>query len=134
MEDISCVAEGNLVYIVDEGILRTELPSDSRQPEDKYDRAFRYDGDPFYVANPFSATTFASEYVTRNKDDMLYAVVSETYLDDEDYEIVARDSDLVVCNEEYDATNVIYSVARINGKVIENFIKGQQNYGKKCPF
>lgn len=107
------------VYLLDEGILLTEKDEDFESYNIVYDKKYGYyDEGQCYVATLEDAINQAKQYVSEGVDNT-YAVVSNTILNDD---IDINDDDLCVENEEYLLEDVVYSVAKINGNIIENFI------------
>ena len=91
-----------------------------------YDKKYGYfnENDIAYKeADKEKAITFAQEYVEKGVD-MTYAVI--TYEGLCDYEVYTDTGELVDDGEvvsDYKVDDVIYSVAKINGKIVENFIQ-----------
>lgn len=84
-----------------------------------------YDENQYYETNIFKAVTEAKEYVEKGVD-KTYAVVSKVsiaYLDDDcKYTPI---NEIPVEEERYLVEDIVYSVAKINGQIVEKFIKGQ---------
>lgn len=81
-----------------------------------YDNQYGYyDEDQFYVESKEDAIKQAKEYVEDGAENT-YAIVSDSYVSD--------DNDLTILEDEsYLPEDVIYSVAKINGNIVENFVK-----------
>lgn len=81
-----------------------------------YDNQYGYyDEDQFYVESKEDAIKQAKEYVEDGTENT-YAIVSDSYVSD--------DNDLTILEDEsYLPEDVIYSVAKINGNIVENFVK-----------
>lgn len=108
------------VYILEEGIL---LSKDNKEYDfygTVYDKEYGYYNEvQCYLGKLHEAIESAKKYVEKGVN-MTYAIVSKTDLtDDTDLE----DEDLCVQGEKYLVEDVVYSVAKINGKIVENFIK-----------
>lgn len=85
-----------------------------------YDKKYGYyDEGQCYIATEDEAIKQAKQYVIDGVENT-YAVVSNTTLDDcVDFD----DENLCVDCEEYITDNIVYSVAKIDGKIVENFIQ-----------
>lgn len=112
--------ENNMkAYLLDEGILLTEKDAEFEHYNIVYDHKYGYyDEGQCYVATMEDAINQAMQYVKEGVE-KTYAVVSNTTLDDD---IDINDDELCVEDEEYIVDNIVYSVAKINGKIVENFI------------
>lgn len=69
------------------------------------------------------AIAYAKEYVEKGVD-MTYAIITDEGLCD--YEVYTNTGELVDDGEiesDYNADDIIYSVAKIDGEIVENFIK-----------
>lgn len=107
-------------YLLDEGVLLTEKDAEFESYNTVYDKKYGYyDEGQYYIATEDEAIKQAKQYVVDGVENT-YAVVSNTTLDDN---IDINDDELCVEDEEYITDNVIYSVAKINGKIVENFIQ-----------
>lgn len=105
-------------YLIDEGILLTEENKEFELYATVYDKKYGYyDEGQYYVKNRTEAIKEARKYVEDGVENT-YAIVSNTTLP-EDFDF---DEDCVEC-EEYILDNVIYSIAKLNGKIIENFLE-----------
>lgn len=104
-------------YLVDVGVL---LSKDDREFEYYavvYDKLHGYyDEGQCYMRTQEEALKYAKEYV-QNGVENTYAVISNTVLpDDFDFD------EGCVEDEEYEAKDVVYSVAKIDGEIVENFV------------
>lgn len=103
-------------YLVDKGYL-----VDAKEFENYatvYDKKYGYyDEAQYYERTEEKAIKDAKLYVENSKEDR-YVVISNTTLDD-DFEFEDDDG---IGYEEYILDNVVYSIAIINGKIIEHFL------------
>jgi hypothetical protein len=105
-------------YLLDEGVLLTKEDKDFNAYNTVYDKKYGYyDEGQCYIKSKEEAISEAKKYVEDGVENT-YAVVSNTTLDDD----VDLDDCPVDWYEEYILDNVVYSVAKINGKIIENFL------------
>lgn len=110
------------LYLVDVGTLLDNTDPEYTMYSIVYDKQYAYyDYDQYFVRTKDEAINDAKEYVKTHGEDS-YAVISvQTGFDDdlsnEDLEFI----DLGLTD--YSIENVVYSVANINGKIIENFIE-----------
>ena len=109
------------VYLVDVGVLYTDKDEETESYFSVYDHQYGYyDENQFYVLDKNKAINFVNNYVN-NGVDMTYGIVSKTEIamdiDEEEIE------DLNVEGEDYLADDVVYSIAKINNKITEHFIK-----------
>lgn len=104
------------VFLVDEGILLNRDDKSFEMYAYAYDNQYGYyDEDQFYVESKEDAIKQAKEYVEDGAENT-YAIVSDSYVSD--------DNDLTILEDEsYLPEDVIYSVAKINGNIVENFVK-----------
>lgn len=104
-------------YLLDEGILLTKNDSEFESYNCVYDKKYGYyDEEQSYIKILNEAIKEAKNYV-ENGVENTYAIVSNTTLDD--------DTDINDCPaecEEYIVDNVVFSIAKINGTIIENFL------------
>ena len=120
------------VYLVDCGIL---LEPDDREFESYnmvYDKKWGYcdcgDGQYYWRRTLKELQTLLTKQIL-NGPDMGYAVVSHAVIDDEIYERCVDEDpdgktlDIPVEGETYTVDDVLWSIAIINGQVVENFIK-----------
>lgn len=109
-------------YLIDEGILLTEEDEEFESYATVYNKKYGYyDEGQYYIKDEQRAIEDAKAYVEAGVENT-YAIVSNTTLDDDvdiDDDELAVD---VVC-EEYILDNVVYSVAKINGKIVEHFLE-----------
>ena len=104
-------------YLIDEGILLTENEKGYENYATVYDKKYGYyDENQYYVKEQQKAIEEARAYVKKGNENT-YAIVSNATLDDD----VDLDGLIVDC-EEYILDNVVYSVAKINGEIIEDFL------------
>lgn len=106
-------------YLLDAGVL---LSKDHEEYTNYavYDRAYGYyDEDQFYLLTKEEAIDQARAYVEMGVDNT-YAVVSDTIVNKTD-----NIKEACVYDEDHDFTleNVVFSIAKINGIVVENFLK-----------
>lgn len=104
------------VFLVDEGVLLNRDDKSFEMYAYAYDNQYGYyDEDQFYVESKEDAIKQAKEYVEDGAENT-YAIVSDSYVSD--------DNDLTILEDEsYLPEDVIYSVAKINGNIVENFVK-----------
>lgn len=107
------------IYMLDTGILLAEYHPEYNSHNKVYDRLNGYYAEyQCYVADINNAIEHAKKYVTDSVD-RAYAVVSKTNGFDTDIDI----EETPVENEGYFLSDVVYSIAKIDGKIIENFVK-----------
>lgn len=107
-------------YLLDEGVLLTEKDEEFKSYNTVYDKKYGYyDECQRYVATEDEAIKHAKQYVVDGAENS-YSVVSKTTLDDD---VDINDDGLYVEGEEYNTDNIVYSVAKIDGKIVENFIQ-----------
>lgn len=100
-------------YLLDEGILLSENDDEFKDYATVYDKKYGYyDEGQFYIKSETEAIKNAKAYVEAGVENT-YAIVSNTTLDDDDMD---------VDYEEYILDNVVYSVAKLNGEIVENFL------------
>ena len=105
-------------YLVDVGVLLSENDDEFESYAIVYDKKYGYyDENQFYLPTEEEAIDFAKVYVKDGVDNT-YGVISLTELDD-DFDF----TDCVFGPEHYLLNDVVYSVAKINGKIVENFIE-----------
>ena len=104
-------------YLVDVGVLLTSQDEEFEQYSHVYDKQYGYyDEGQWYCKCKPVAKQDVRVYV-RDGLEGTYGIVSATVLpDDFDFE------DGYVENESYLVDDIIYSVAKINGEIVENFI------------
>ena len=108
-------------YLFDVGSLLHKTHPEFDKYTHVYDQLHAYyDKCQWYMTNLDDAIKQAKKYVNDGIDGT-YVVVSESDTLNIDDEIAAIN--IPVENETYLASNVIYSIAKINGKIIENFVK-----------
>lgn len=105
-------------YLIDVGILLSKNDEEFESYAIVYDKKYGYyDEDQFYLPKKEEAMNYAKTYVKDGVDNT-YAVISLTELPD--------DFDFTNCelgSEYYLLNDVVYSVAKINEKIMENFIE-----------
>lgn len=108
-------------YLVDEGILLKKGNPEFEQYATAYDKEYGYwDEAQFYMEQEQEAIAEAKKYV-ENGVDGTYAVVSVNTLPDNfDFEAGNEVQD----TETYLVADVIYSAAKVDGNIVENFVKG----------
>ena len=104
-------------YLVEVGILLTKEDEEFEAYSGVYNRIYGfYDEDQYYVKEKEVAILNAKNYVEKGVENT-YAIVSGTILpEDFDFE------NGVVEDAEYNMENVVYSVAKFNGELVENFL------------
>lgn len=107
-------------YLLEVGILLSEKDAEFESYNIVYDKRYGYyDEGQCYIATEDEAVKQAKQYVINGVENT-YAVVSNTTLDDC---VDLDDENLCVDCEDYIADNIVYSVAKIDGKIVENFIQ-----------
>lgn len=104
-------------YLLDEGILLSENDDEFEDYATVYDKKYGYyDEGQCYIKSETEAIENARAYVEAGVDNT-YTIVSKTWLpNDFDFD------EGCVEDETYNVEDVIYSVAKINGEIIENFL------------
>ncbi|MBQ7673587.1 MAG: hypothetical protein IJT36_03560 [Alphaproteobacteria bacterium] len=108
------------VYLIEFGILLDKNSKEAKGYTTVYDKEYGYfDEDQFYSTKE-SYEEKKAEYLDYVKEGVenTYIVVSETAIDDNDEDELPQ-----VSEENYLCSNVVFSAAKINGKIVENFIK-----------
>ena len=105
-------------YLLDEGVLLTKEDDEFESYANVYDKKYGYyDEGRCYESNKMVAIANAKKYVEDGVE-KTYAIVSNTWLpNDFDFKNGR------VEDETYKVEDVIYSVAKINGEIVENFIQ-----------
>lgn len=104
-------------FIVDEGILLTKRPPEFARYAGVYDKNYGYyDENQYYLLSEQDAIAQARQYVESGVENT-YAIVSRTTLDDG-----VDPADCIVCFEDYSASDVVYSVAKLDGQIVEGFV------------
>lgn len=107
------------IYMLDTGILLAEYHPEYDSHSKVYDRLNGYCTEKqCYAVDINDAIERAKKYVT-DSIDRTYAVVSKTNGFDTDVNI----EEMPVENEGYFLSDVVYSIAKIDGKIVENFVK-----------
>lgn len=105
-------------YLLDEGVLITRENPEFDSYCNAYDKKYGYfDEAQCYIEKEEDAIRYAKEYA-KNGVENTYAVVSKVILP-ADFDF--REDKHIFC-EEYNIDDVIYSVTKCNGKIIEGFI------------
>ena len=103
-------------YHLDMGVL-TDIDFDNGAYSCVYDKKYGYyDEDMHYVNGLENAKNEAREYVSGGVN-TTYAIVSET-----NYKYSDIDPDECGYDESHNAKSVVYSIAKIDGKIVENFV------------
>lgn len=104
-------------YLVDAGVLLSDEHEEFDKYSNVYDECYGYyDEVQYYVKDKEEALKQAKEYVD-NGIDSTYAVVSETNIPyDYDFE------NGYIEGESYNTADVVYSVTKINGELVEDFV------------
>lgn len=111
------------VYLVEFGVLLDKDSKEANGYTDVYDKKYGYyDEDQFYSTKE-GYEEKKTEYLDWVREGVKnsYMIVSNTVIDDND-----EDEMPPVSEEHYLLSDVVYSVAKINGKIIENFIKKEK--------
>ena len=102
-------------FLIDEGILLSKEDIEFEFYSQVYNRKYGfYDERQYYEQNKETAIINARQYVEDGVEST-YAIVSNRGLPD-DFE------DSCIENETYRMEDVIYSIAKINGKIVEDFL------------
>lgn len=105
------------VYLMDEGVLLSK-GNEQFENYEAYDHQYGYYDEDQYYTDDFKRTVEAAKRYVEIGVDMTYAVVSRTSVPED-----ADLDDLPVEKETYLACDVVYSCAKIDGQIVENFIK-----------
>lgn len=107
-------------YLLEEGILLDKTSEEFDWYSQCYDKVHGYYNElQMYVEKKEDAVASAKEYVEKGVENT-YAIVSVTDLpDNTDFD------DVDVEGEDHLVENIHYSVAKINGAIVENFVKGK---------
>ena len=104
-------------YLVDIGILLSEDDREFENYSIVYDKKYGYyDIDQYYVKDLEEAKKDVKNHINET-DENAYGIISETFLDD-DVDI----NDTYVEGETYDVESIVYSLAKINNELKENFV------------
>lgn len=104
-------------FIVDEGVLLTKDNPEFARYAVVYDKNYGYyDENQYYLLSERDAIAQARQYVESGVENT-YAIVSRTTLDDG-----LDPADCIVCFESYSASDVVYSVAKLDGQIVEGFV------------
>ena len=115
------------IYLVDCGYLIKEGEEDFDGYNNVYDKKWGYYDDDQYYSDQSLAElkAMASKYVA--EDEGAYVVISLTFLPDYVVEDALEKgeeiSSLDVEDEDYSLSGVVYSIANIDGEIVENFVK-----------
>ncbi|MEE3344405.1 MAG: hypothetical protein VZS44_09965 [Bacilli bacterium] len=111
------------VYLVDVGILLTSDNEEFESYNVAYDHKYGYyDENQFYMVDKNKAIDFVNNYVNDGID-MTYGIISKTELPYEITDEEIDDGEVNVEGETYELNDVIYSTAKLNGKIEDNFIR-----------
>lgn len=88
-----------------------------------YDKKHAYfDEDQYYITDFETAKKEAMEYV-QSGNDTTYAIISLSQMTTDNLSIDCDNIDeLEVSNEAYDVQSVVFSLVKINGVIVENFV------------
>lgn len=117
------------VYLVDMGVLIKEGEEEFDAYNSAYDKKYGYYDDNQYYSNENleKIKILCRKWLEDCKDGNPYAVVSLTqlpdYVVDDLYKEGGTLDELPVEDESYDVGSIVYSIARIDGKIVEDFIK-----------
>jgi hypothetical protein len=106
-------------YLVDVGILLSDDDKEYDNYAIVYDKCHGYyDENQFYTKTKEEAIKYVKDYIKRGVDGInAYGVVSETNII-YDYDFENDD----IGEESYHPADVVYSLAKINGEIKENFV------------
>lgn len=106
-------------YLVDVGILLSDDDKEYDNYAIVYDKCHGYyDENQFYTKTKEEAIKYVKDYIKRGVDEInAYGVVSETNII-YDYDFENDD----IGEESYHPADVVYSLAKINGEIKENFV------------
>lgn len=117
---ILAVNPSDYVHTVEFGVLENKNETDDEYLV--YDKKYGYyDEDCYYEPIFDDARDAALDYVNEGHDGS-YAIVSQSHRTVDSFGSKSV-YDTAVENETRDITSVVYSVAKINGKIVENFVK-----------
>jgi len=104
-------------YLIDEGVLLSPEDEEFEAYSQVYNNLYGfYDEGQYYETNKLVAIANARKYVEAGVE-RTYAIVSITWLPDNfDFE------DGYVEDETYQTEDVVYSVAKIDGEIVEDFL------------
>ena len=103
-------------YLVEAGVLLNKGDAEFESYNTVYDSKYGYyDEDQYYMQDESTACSNAREYVGAGVDNT-YAIV--TLIEARD----GSDFNSEVKNNAYSADMVIYSIAKMNGNIVENFV------------
>lgn len=105
-------------YLVDEGILLTKEDKEFDFYACVYDKKYGYYDDcQYYVKEMQVAIRDARKNVEKGAE-KTYVIISSTLVSS-DYDF---ENDDCVESESYSVDDVVYSIAKINGEIVENFL------------
>ena len=106
-------------YLVDVGVLLSDDDKEYDNYAIVYDKCHGYyDENQFYTKTKEEAIKYVKDYINRGVDEInAYGVVSETNII-YDYDFENDD----IGEESYHPADVVYSLAKINGEIKENFV------------
>lgn len=103
-------------YLLEVGVLLTEADDEFESYSSVYNKEYGfYDEDQHYIRKKCKAITEAKEYVNKGVNNS-YAILSRSIVPD-------RYGSGPVLKESYSIDDVIYSVAKLNDEIVENFLK-----------
>ena len=117
------------VYLVDMGVLIKEGEDEFESYNSVYDKKYGYYDDNQYYSNDNleKIKTLCREWLEDCKDGNPYAIISLTQISDYVVDALYKEGgdldDLPVEDESYDVGSIVYSIARIDDKIVEDFIK-----------
>ena len=107
-------------YLVEIGVLLSKNNEAFDSYSSVYDKKYAYyDEDQFYLSTKEEAIKQVQEYVSKGVEHT-YGIISKTELDDD---IDFTSDDIPVSDEKYLIDDIIYSIAKFNNQIIENFIQ-----------
>lgn len=108
----------NYLFLVDVGVLLSEKDDEFSSYNQVYDKKHGfYDEDQYYSADKNLAIEQVKQYVAQGVENS-YGVVSISDTENTNQDI----ANLNVSGETYDAASVVYSVAKIDGTLVEHFV------------
>ncbi len=106
------------VFLIDEGILLEKNDEQFSSYNNVYDKEYGYyDENQFYVSSKDDAIRLAKEYVNKGVE-KTYVIVSCTNIEENE-----NVNECPVEDESYLLEDVIYSVTKLNGIIVEYFLK-----------
>lgn len=103
-------------YLLEVGVLLTHDDDEFESYASVYNKEYGfYDEDQYYIRKKCKAITEAREYVNKGVNNS-YAILLNTIVPD-------GSVSGPVLKESYSIEDVIYSVAKLNDEIVENFLK-----------